>query len=281
MNVMPVTVLQLTSVDHVDENMQQIEQLLESAPIPPQGHWVCLPENALYMRVVEGQAVPFFQSTDPVFQRLQKLAEKYQCRFHVGSLPLESQGLAANTSVVVTRNQVLPSYQKIHLFNIQLLGQKPIRESDVFQAGSQPSVIEDRGWSFGQTICYDMRFAELFVEYAHHPVDVILVPSAFLVATGKAHWEVLLRARAIESQCYVVAAAQSGSHRGFRETYGHSVIIDPWGRILAESKKVGPDILQCELHLDEVRRVRTQIPMADHRRLFEKKRKASILPIGE
>jgi predicted amidohydrolase len=159
----------------------------------------------------------------------------------------------------------------MHLFDIQLEGQKAIRESDAFRHGQKPSVLEVDGWRIGETICYDVRFAELFSQYARKEVDVILVPAAFLVKTGEAHWHILLRARAIESQAYVIASAQGGTHKGIkggvRETFGHSLVIDPWGGIQAEVTNNGPGFSISILSRERIMKVRGQIPMKDHRRL--------------
>ena len=146
------------------------------------------------------------------------------------------------------------SYEKIHLFDIELDGLSPVRETDLFKHGKFPSVFKVRGWEIGQAICYDLRFAELFLEYAKQGVDLVLVPAAFLVETGRAHWEVLLRARAIESQCYIVAAAQAGKHLGcqggHRMTYGHSLAIDPWGTVIWQGNSVGAE---CKLVILKIR----------------------------
>jgi deaminated glutathione amidase len=164
-------------------------------------------------------------------------------------------------------------YRKIHLFDVDVEGQKPIRESDHFAPGYRPEIIEIGGWRIGLTICYDLRFADLFLAYAREAVDLVLVPSAFLVPTGRAHWETLLRARAIESQLYVAAAAQSGEHASAigdakRYTYGRSLVVDPWGGIMAEAKTEasGVQVLTSLLRQSELAKVRAQIPMASHRK---------------
>ena len=139
----------------------------------------------------------------------------------------------------------------------------------MIQNGSKTKIIELDGWKIGLSICYDLRFAELFLAYRQAGVDLILIPSAFTVPTGRAHWEILLRARAIESQCYVAAAAQAGDHEGARSTYGHSMIIGPWGQILSQrTTEDQPRILGVRLDRSEIEKVRQQIPMASHVRLI-------------
>ncbi|MGE5087031.1 MAG: carbon-nitrogen hydrolase family protein [Bacillota bacterium] len=267
-----VAVAQMTSIDDTDANLMQIEALLEDIFTVHKPRLVGFPENCLYMRVREGEKIQGFSLDDSVFSRLSELAKKYDTHLHLGSVPLHIEGHLYNSSVLVNpRGEVRPTYQKLHLFDIQLEGQKPIRESDVFRHGQRPSVIEVDGWKIGETICYDVRFAELFSQYARKEVDLILVPAAFLVKTGEAHWEILLRARAIESQAYLMASAQGGTHvsgnGGMRETYGHSLIVDPWGSIVGQVEKRSVGYSVVKLTKERIEGVRRQIPMKFHRRL--------------
>lgn len=267
-----VAQLQMTSIDSVEHNLNQIIEQIEKV----KNHGVrllTLPENALYMRVKEGESVKPLHLTDQVFIRLAEIAKENRFHIHVGASPIEIEGHVYNSSVHITdMGQIKASYQKIHLFDIQLQGQAPVRESDAFKHGKNPSTLEIDGWKIGETICYDLRFAELFSVYAHQEVDLMLVPAAFLVATGRAHWEVLLRARAIESQAYIVATAQCGVHRGKhggeRSTFGHSICIEPWGQVVSIlGDEVGVAIVR--LDAERIEQVRTQIPMKSHRRLHK------------
>jgi predicted amidohydrolase len=266
-----VIVLQLQSIDHVQKNVDQVQALLEPVLREEKTALVCLPENALYMRLKEGERIGGLDLHDECFRQLALTAKEKNLAIHVGSVPLKWQGRLANSSVMVLPDgHVSASYQKIHLFDIELEGQKPVRESDVFHHGDTPSVLDFEGWKLGQTICYDLRFSELYSSYAQQGVDLILVPAAFLKKTGEAHWHVLLRARAIESQCYIIAAAQAGTHKsesGTRETYGHSLVIDPWGRVVAEASADRPECLILSLDKSGIAKVRSQIPMKMHRRL--------------
>ena len=266
--------VQMISVDDVDTNFRQIQDLLSPLPAAKGAPaFVTLPENCLYLRIKEGEAVPGLTLKHPVWEKLRELARAKNFVLHLGSVPLETGSKLSNASVLVKPDGHLEStYRKIHLFDIELEGEKPLRESDVFEHGGDPAMLTVNDWRIGQSICYDLRFSDLYHRYALQGADLILVPSSFLVTTGKAHWEVLLRARAIESQAYVVAAAQAGRHKssrasGERQTYGHSLIIDPWGKILHEGSGDRPELLSARLELDEISRVRRQIPMAGHRRL--------------
>jgi predicted amidohydrolase len=217
-----------------------------------------------------------FDLHEKFWAEFRDFARAENCEILIGSVPLKEPdgGKVSNATMRVTATEVTPVYRKIHLFDVDVKGAPPVRESEQFRHGESSQIIEVRGWRIGLAICYDLRFAELFAKYAREGAHLLLIPSAFLVPTGKAHWHVLMRARAIESQAFVVAAAQSGVHRSGRgpsatkrETFGHSLAIEPWGRILKESKKPGPAVFIAELDPELLRKARMQIPMAAHRRL--------------
>jgi predicted amidohydrolase len=272
MSELSVAIIQTQSVDDFKVNQQTILKKLESVA-RKKVDLVCLPENALYMRVIEGEAITGLGIDDPIFAPFKEWAEKNKTAIHFGSVPIKSGKKLGNSSVVIYPDgRAECDYTKIHLFDIQLENQAAIRESDVFAHGEAPKTFMVKDWKIGQTICYDLRFSELFHQYAKLNVDVILVPAAFLVPTGRAHWEVLLRARAIESQCYVLAAAQAGVHNSVRaeksrSTFGHSMAIGPWGEVLAKGDSLLPKVLYCKLVKSEIEKVRRQIPMRSHRRL--------------
>lgn len=274
MNTLSVAVCQLTSNDDLQSNLAQILGLLSKleSDVPD---LVCFPENSLYFRMSEGKSIPGIEPGEESVRAVSRWAVANKSVVHLGSVPLRRSGRLYNSSLVLTPDgAVHDNYQKIHLFDVDVEGAKPVRESDVFSHGSEPAIFEIKGWKIGSSICYDLRFSELYLHYAKLEVDVILIPSAFLAATGKAHWEVLVRARAIESQAYVLAAAQGEDHKGLdgggRTTHGHSLIVDPWGVILAETPAGFSEeqrILRATLSRDRIDRVRAQIPMRYHRRL--------------
>lgn len=263
----------MNSTDNVEKNFDQIVSLLNK--VSANSEFVCFPENSLYMRIKEGEKIEGIELSDPVFKKIADEARARKKYLHFGSVALREEGVLRNASVLVTPDGLVrPSYYKIHLFDIDMEGHPPVKESDVYQHGSAPQILTVDGWTLGQSICYDLRFAELYSWYASHSVEAILIPASFLVPTGKVHWEILLRARAIESQAYVIAAAQAGTHTstkgsGQRETYGRSMIIDPWGQIIAEAKTLAPEVLECSLDLERIKSVRRQIPMKSHRRLVK------------
>ena len=268
-----VAVCQLTSIDDWQANVAQITKLFSEIETDPVD-LVCLPENALYLRVKEGEQIPGFDTEHEAIRTLSDWSVKSGAVVHVGSVPLKRGGRLYNSSLVLTPDgSVHDNYQKIHLFDVDVEGHARVRESDVFTHGSEPSVFHVKGWKIGSSICYDLRFAELYLHYAKLEVDAILIPSAFLVPTGQAHWEVLTRARAIECQAFVLASAQGGKHQGkaggVRSTHGHSMIIDPWGTVLESCPEDFGEkrVLRATLSHDRIRRVRAQIPMKSHRRL--------------
>jgi predicted amidohydrolase len=166
--------------------------------------------------------------------------------------------------------ELVASYRKIHLYDVDLPGQRPIRESALFSAGDELVTRDVGDVRLGLTICYDLRFPELYRGLMVAGATVLAVPAAFQAVTGRAHWEPLLRARAIEDQCYVIAAAQWGpwgSPESGHRTFGHSMIVDPWGQVLAEADEEGDGVLVAELDPAEIRRVRTTLPALGHRRL--------------
>lgn len=273
-NQIHVAVCQMTSVDDVTSNVASIKSNLEKIKSEkPETQIAFFPENALYMRIQEGEKIKGLTLSDPLLQVLQSDAKRLGIAIHLGSVPLKLENKLTNASVFISAvGDISSTYDKIHLFDIDLDGQRPIRESDVFKHGEKPALLEFADWKLGQTICYDVRFSELFSVYAKKGVDVILVPAAFLPETGRAHWEILLRARAIESQCYIIAAAQAGEHvsthgSARRKTYGHSLIVAPWGEIIAQGSADQAQVLFATLERSEIKKVRKQIPMQSHRRI--------------
>ena len=279
--VLKVAVVQITSANSVSLNDTAVLDALSSIK---DVDLVVFPENVWFLRLVDGEPLPDFSRATAFHKEIQEWVEKSNCAVVFGAVPVvrdnAKQGettkpFAATVVFEPGRPWHIP-YTKIHLFDVDVAGHNPVRESDHLARGEGPRIWEYRGWKFGCAICYDVRFAELFSEYAAKGVDALFLPSAFLVPTGRQHWEILVRARAIESQAYMLAPAQSGDHldqtgkaTSVRKTYGRSMIIDSWGRILAaaHAERSGTEILLGELSRDEIAKVRVQIPMRDHRRL--------------
>lgn len=191
---------------------------------------------------------------------------------HLGSLAVLTEGgqLANRAFVIDPRGEVRARYDKIHLFDVDLPTGETWRESSIYKHGSDAVVVDGTPvGKLGLTICYDLRFPALFARLAEASADVIAVPAAFTVPTGKAHWEVLLRARAIEAGLFIVAAAQSGHHEDGRNTYGHSLVIDPWGEVLLDMGE-GAGVRTVEIDLSRITDVRSRVPALSHRRPIHK-----------
>jgi deaminated glutathione amidase len=201
-------------------------------------------------------------------QSLIATAARHRIWVHIGSMPILDEGVEklANRSIIITPDgAIVARYDKMHLFDVDLASGETWRESSAYVGGQQPVVVQTPLGLMGLAICYDMRFPDLFSAYAKSGVDVITLPSAFTVPTGEAHWHVLLRARAIESAAFVIAAAQCGIHEDGRQTYGHSLVVDPWGTILCDMGSA-PGLAYVDLDLDALNQVRKQIPVHANRR---------------
>lgn len=201
---------------------------------------------------------------------LSEIASANRLHLHVGSLAIAlDDGRFANRSVLFGPDgAVVASYDKIHLFDADLPGINAYRESAIY-AGGDVAVVADAGqFSLGFSICYDMRFAALYRALAQAGAQVIAVPAAFTVPTGQAHWHVLLRARAIETGCFVLAAAQGGHHGNGRDTYGNSLVVAPWGEVIAEANGDAPGLIVADLDLDAVAGARQRVPALANGRQF-------------
>jgi deaminated glutathione amidase len=203
-----------------------------------------------------------------VLQAMQAAALQHAIWVHIGSLPVRSEttGKFANRSIVIDDKGIIRArYDKIHLFDVQLSTGEIWRESNAYCAGVGPVAVHTPIGLLGLTICYDMRFPDMYSALAKTGVTSFAVPAAFTVPTGQAHWHILLRARAIEAEAFVIAAAQSGVHEDGRATYGHSVVIDPWGTVLLDMGE-GEGMGFAEIDLRRIDEVRAQIPVYENRR---------------
>ena len=210
------------------------------------------------------------EESDASLATLRELARKLGITIHVGSLAIKLTGeRAANRSFLIgPSGEIVARYDKIHMFDVDLAGGESYRESRTYRAG-ELAVLSDLPWGrLGMTICYDLRFPALYRALAEAGATMLAIPSAFTQQTGEAHWHVLNRARAIENGCFVFAAAQGGKHENGRETFGHSLIVDPWGRILAEGGSE-PGVVMAEIDVSEVAKARARIPSLEHGRRFE------------
>jgi predicted amidohydrolase len=261
-------VLQVNTQDQPAENLATVERLLDSAANMGV-QFASLPEYWPYLGPYAGfdaaaQAVP-----GPLIERLQEKARQHKMIVHGGSIVErhpELPGKFYNTSVLIDgEGEIVARYRKIHLFDVHLNNGEKHYESERIVPGDELVTASIAGITFGLTICYDLRFPELYRLLALRGAQVLLVPAGFTLHTGRDHWEVLLRARAIENLCYVVAAAQVGSYPPNKQCFGRSMIVDPWGLVLAQAPDV-PGVTLAEIDLEAVERARTQIPSLENRR---------------
>jgi predicted amidohydrolase len=210
------------------------------------------------------------EDQDVTLATLREVARKLSVYIHIGSLAIKaSSEKAVNRSFLIDRKgDVAARYDKIHMFDVDLAGGESYRESNNYRSG-EVAVVADLPWGrLGLTVCYDLRFPALYRALAEAGASFLAIPSAFTRQTGEAHWHVLQRARAIENGCFVFAAAQGGKHENGRETFGHSLIVDPWGRILAEGG-IEPGVFIAEIDPAEVATARGRVPSLRHGRRFE------------
>ena len=268
MNTLRVAAVQMCSGQDRDRNLAEVQSLLEEA-VRRGAQLIALPENFSFLdREGKKLAVVEEVQTGPSITLLQDFARTHQVVIVGGSVPLDAGSRVTNTTLVFdTRGAVIARYDKIHLFDIFLDADHNFQESRYIAPGSDPVTFEAWGQVMGLSICYDLRFPELYRTLVMQGASVLFVPSAFTWRTGSYHWEVLLRARAIENLCYVVAPAQQGRHNSLRESFGHAMIIDPWGQIKAQAPDY-PGVVVADLDFDYLTSVRQKLPCLEHARLL-------------
>jgi deaminated glutathione amidase len=266
-----VAVIQMTSSHDVAENLGHARKLLEQAA-QAGARLALLPENFAIMGLRETDKLEVAESfgEGPIQSWLALSALELGIWIVGGTIPVrtaDSGRVAAASLVYDDRGRLQRRYDKMHLFDVDLPGgQENYRESATILPGESPVVVETPLGKMGLAVCYDMRFPELFRLMVAQGATSVSVPSAFTVPTGRAHWDVLLRARAIENLCYVFAPAQAGRHRNGRETFGNAMIVDPWGEVLARVTG-GPGIAVAPIDLDMQSDLRKRFPSLAHRRL--------------
>ncbi|MBI4031535.1 MAG: carbon-nitrogen hydrolase family protein [Proteobacteria bacterium] len=269
MSVLKAALVQLNNGPDIQENIKITEDLVRRAA--DQGaDLVCTPENTCHIRFSSADKLKSSlpEKDHPVLEKLSGLAREKKFWLLIGSLTIKlSDSKVANRSFLIDdTGAVVVRYDKIHLFDVDLPTGETHRESDVVQAGRRAVATQTPWGKMGLSICYDLRFAYLYRKLAQQgSAKILTVPAAFTVPTGKAHWEVLLRARAIETGSFVLAPAQCGRHEGGRETYGHSLVVGPWGEILAQGGDE-PGIVTADIDPAAVDKARSAIPALKHDR---------------
>lgn len=268
---MKVAAIQMCSTPHVDDNLEQAEKLIHTAAMQ-QADLVVLPE----MFAILGASDVARSETKEVFGHgkiqnfLNEQAKKYRLWLIGGTIPIACNShdkIRAASLVINPEGLCVGRYDKMHLYDADISETESYRESRITEPGETTVVVATPLGKIGLSVCYDVRFPELFRSLVDKGAEIFTLPSAFTRQTGEAHWELLARARAVENACYVIGACQGGQNVSTRSTYGHSLIIDPWGRIIAQKNDDTRGVIVASIDLNEVYRIRRAIPALQHRRI--------------
>jgi nitrilase len=261
----------MASGSNLSANLLEVERLI-SKSADAGAELVVLPENFAMMGMKDGEVLRLKEKHgDGKIQTfLKDMANKYNLWIVGGTIPIESPNADkayASCLLLDNKGNEIARYNKLHLFDVTITesGDR-YNESATIEAGSEIVVVDTPFGRMGMAVCYDLRFPGLFRDMQHHGVDLITIPSAFTAITGKAHWDILVRARAIENLSFVIASAQGGYHINGRETYGHSMIVDPWGNKLDELPR-GSGFVYADIDLKRQKEIRKNFPVLDHRRI--------------
>lgn len=271
---MSFAVIQMVSQPDIATNLARARQLLEEAAAGG-ARLAVLPENFAALGRKDAAAIGHAEATGqgPILPWLKQAARDLTLWIVAGTIGLPPEGepqakVRAASLLVDDQGHIVARYDKLHLFDVDVADARGrYRESDDCAHGQQVVVADTPVGRLGLSVCYDLRFPELYTALRERGAELITAPSAFTAVTGAAHWDVLIRARAIETQCYMLAAAQGGVHPGPRETYGHAAIVDPWGRVLAQQNS-GEAVLLADRDSNEQASIRTRMPVSSHRRFF-------------
>lgn len=267
---MKIAALQMVSTPDVERNLASAARLIGQAA-GAGAQLVALPEYFCFMGHDDRDKLALAEppGDGPLQRFLSDQARAHRLWIIGGTLPIacDTADRVRNSCCVVGPDgELTVRYDKLHLFRYRNDAGEDYDEARVLQAGDVPVVAQAGDWRVGLSICYDLRFPELYRAMMNPPCDLLSVPAAFTYTTGHAHWELLLRARAVENQCYVIAAAQGGRHENGRRTWGHSMVIDPWGEVLAVCEE-GEGMALAEIQRERILQVRQQLPALDHRRI--------------
>jgi len=280
---MKVSLVQMNSINDKAANIAAAQGLIERAVAEEKPDWILLPEQFDWAGGQKGDKAKNAEVLPggPAYSMAQEMARKHCVFIHAGSImeKIEGDERIHNTSVVFNREgKEIARYRKIHLFDVTTPDSASYKESATVKAGDLVVAYDCEGVTVGCTICYDLRFPGLFQALAEKGAEMIALPAAFTQQTGKDHWEVLLRARAIETETYVCASAQTGTftvNNETRATYGHSLVADPWGLVVAKASD-GVGVVSTRLDMAQVKRARQMIPVAEHKMRFEGDRASPV-----
>ncbi|NRB40225.1 MAG: carbon-nitrogen hydrolase family protein [Pseudomonadales bacterium] len=269
---MHIAAIQMCSTQNAIDNIEQASALIQQAA-DAGAQFVVTPEMTSFL--VSSKADLLLRAKpehkDKALKAFQTLAEALSIYLQIGSMAiLGPEGKCFNRSFVIAPDgRIIARYDKIHLFDVDLANGETVRESHSYSAGDKAVISKVAEAHLGLSICYDLRFANLYHSLAQAGAQIITIPAAFTAVTGQAHWHVLTRARAIETGCFIIAPAQVGLHEDGRSTYGHSLIINPWGEVIAESDTEAPGFIHVAIDLADVNIARKRIANLSHQKPFQ------------
>ena len=268
MNKFKVAAIQMASGENKEKNLAHAEKLINTAA-KSRAFFIALPEVFNFRGNLNEAGKMAEPIPGPSTNLISNLAKEHKVWILIGSMMEKDKkdSKPYNTSFLINpKGELIAKYRKIHLFDIKLKG-KEILESSRNKAGKTPKIVSIENVKFGLSICYDLRFPELYRHYSEKGAEVICIPSSFTKLTGEAHWHTLIRSRAIENLSYVIAPNQAGIGSGGIKTYGHSLIVDPWGKILAEGPSENEVVIYADINLDYLNTIRKNLPALKHRKL--------------
>ncbi|CAK9155100.1 unnamed protein product [Ilex paraguariensis] len=280
-NSVRVAAAQMTSVNDLSANFSTCSRLVKEAASAG-AKLLCFPENFSYLAAKEGDSLKIAEPlTGPIMKGYCSLARESGMWLSLGGFQEKGSDDAhlCNTHVLIDNaGEIRSTYRKMHLFDVDVPGGVVYKESSFTEPGKDIVTVDSPFGCLGVTVCYDLRFPELYQQLRfHHGAQVLLVPAAFTKVTGQAHWEILLRARAIETQCYVIAAAQAGKHNDKRESFGDTLIIDPWGTVVGRlPDRLSTGIVVADIDFSLIDSVRGKMPISKHRKPIEFWKSASL-----
>lgn len=266
-----VGLIQATATNEMAPNIRFIEAQTRLA-CDAGAQFVMTPENSTLIGANRADTLAKAQPEESheSLQAMQALARACGIWFLLGSthVKVEPERNANRSYLIDPSGAIVASYDKIHMFDVQLASGETYRESSTFRPGDKTVIAQTPWGKLGMTICYDLRFPYLYRDLAHAGAEMLSIPSSFTVPTGRAHWHVLMRARAIETGCFVFAPAQVGTHAANRKTYGHSLVVAPWGEVLADAGDAQPGFITAEIDMAKVDEARTAVPSLTHDRRY-------------
>ena len=271
MTKLKIAAVQMSSGQNKEKNLQQAEKLITKAA-KGGAKLIVLPEVFNFRGKLSDAAGAAETIPGHSTNFINGLAKKFKVWILIGSLMEKDtvrayHGKPFNTSILINpQGKIIAKYRKIHLFDIRLKG-KEILESKRNQAGKNPKLVKAGNAKLGLSVCYDLRFPELYRLYSKAGAEILCIPSSFTKPTGEAHWHTLIKARAIENLAYVIAPNQAGVGSGGIKTYGHSLIVDPWGKVLAEGPASGEAVIFADIDLEYLKKIRRNLPALEHRKL--------------